>query len=79
MDADRLSAWMTMISTTAEEEMDCDRLVEVAEQAVEAAAGGADIRQLIPLFALHLDHCEDCRDYFDTLVAFVGGSPAGWL
>lgn len=76
IEPNRLSVWMRMISTTADEEMDCDRLVEVAEQAVEAAASGADVRELLPLFALHLDHCADCKDYFDTLVAFVGDAPA---
>ena len=71
IDSQRLSEWMRIISTTAEEEIDCDTILDLAAQVTEAAAAGADVRSLVPLFALHLDHCPDCSDYFDTMVAFV--------
>jgi predicted anti-sigma-YlaC factor YlaD len=71
VDSERLSEWMRIISTTAEEEIDCDVIVDLAAQVAEAATEGADVQALVPLFALHLDHCSDCRDYFETLVAFV--------
>jgi hypothetical protein len=71
IDPKRLEEWLRAISTTEPEEIDCDALSEVIEEAVEAAAAGADVRSLLPSVAVHLDHCPDCRDWYDTLVDWV--------
>ncbi len=69
IDSQRLNDWLAAVSTTEEEEIDCDALFEIVEQVVEAALGGADVRQVVPHVATHLDHCPDCREWYETLVA----------
>jgi len=69
IDPERLNEWLRVISTTEEDEIDCGALFEIVEEVVEAAASGADVRQVLPHVATHLDHCPDCRDWYETLVA----------
>ena len=71
MDNKRIRKWLATVTTTEDEEIDCQSLGEVIEKVVEAAAAGADVSVLLPDIALHLDHCPDCRDWYDTLLALT--------
>ena len=71
VDAKRLNEWISAISTTEDEEIDCDALFEVVQAVVDAAASGGDVREILPHVALHLDHCPDCRDHDEAVMAFV--------
>ena len=75
MDPARLNQWLQAVATTEDEELDCDSLFEIIDKVVEMAASGQDVRSLLPGIALHLDHCPDCRDQYDTLTAFWEGAP----
>lgn len=70
-DPARLSDWLRSIATTEDDEVDCDALMQAAESLVAAGTRGDDVRAVLPELALHLDHCPDCRDWYDTLVAFA--------
>jgi len=65
----RLSKWLATIATTEENEIDCDAFCDVIEEVVEAAAAGKEVRALLPHLSVHLDHCPDCRDSYQTLLA----------
>jgi len=67
-DRERLSKWLADIASTADDEVDCGALAEMLETVVANGARGADIRAVLPQIAQHLDHCSDCRDWYDTLV-----------
>jgi len=67
----RLSAWLRTIATTEDDEVDCDALMQAAEDLVATGTRGDDLRAVLPDLALHLDHCPDCREWYDTLVAFA--------
>lgn len=67
----RLGDWLAAISTTQDEEIDCDTLFALIEEVVEAAVAGVDVRSLLPHVAVHLDHCPDCRDLYETLLALM--------
>jgi hypothetical protein len=69
-DPARLSEWLRSIATTEDDEMDCDAIIEAAESLIASAARGDDVRIVLPDLALHLDHCPDCREFYETLVAF---------
>jgi len=71
IDNKRISKWLATVTTTEDEEIDCDSLGAVIERVVEAAAGGADVRVLLPEIVLHLDHCPDCRDWYETLLGLT--------
>lgn len=71
MDNKRVGEWLATVTTTEDEEIDCDALGAVIEKVVEAAAGGEDVRALLPEIALHLDHCPDCRDWYETLLSLA--------
>ncbi len=70
MDPARLNRWLQAVATTEDEELDCDSVFELMDKAVELAASGQDVRSLLPGIAVHLDHCPDCRDQYETLTAF---------
>jgi predicted anti-sigma-YlaC factor YlaD len=65
----RLSEWLRSIATTQDEEVDCDAIVEAAERLVAMGARGYDLQAVLPDIALHLDHCSNCREWYETLVA----------
>jgi predicted anti-sigma-YlaC factor YlaD len=71
IDNNRLREHLGNIVTTEDNEVDCDALGAVIEEVVEAAAAGVDVRALVPEIVLHLDHCADCRDWYDTLLALT--------
>jgi predicted anti-sigma-YlaC factor YlaD len=66
----RLSEWLRSIATTEDVEVDCDALAEAAERLVAAGSRGDDLHVVLPALALHLDHCPDCREWYETLLAF---------
>ena len=68
---DRLRWWLSTLETTRDTELDCEAVFELLEYAVEAARAGEDVVQVFPAIALHMDHCFECRDLFDTLVALA--------
>jgi len=71
IDSKRLNEWLQATATTEDQEVDCDALSDVIEGVVEAALSGADVRSLLPHIAVHLDHCPDCRDWYETLLALA--------
>lgn len=75
IDPARLNRLLQAVATTEAEEMDCDSLFELMDKAVELAASGQDVRSLLPGMAIHLEHCPDCRDQFETLTAFWEEAP----
>jgi predicted anti-sigma-YlaC factor YlaD len=75
----RLDGWLKAVATTEDEELDCDALFEIMDKVVEMAASGQDVRSLLPGIALHLDHCPDCRDQYETLTEFWEDAPRGAL
>ena len=70
-DPARLGEWLHTIATTEDGEVDCDALMQAAEEVVATGTRGDDLRAVLPELALHLDHCPDCREWYDTLVAFA--------
>jgi predicted anti-sigma-YlaC factor YlaD len=66
----RLAEWLHSIATTEEDEVDCDELTAAAERLVAAGTRGDDLRAVLPGLAVHLDHCPDCRDWYETLLGF---------
>lgn len=75
LDSERQSRWLKAVATTEDEELDCDALFEVIDEAVEMTAS---VKALLPRIALHLDHCPDCRDQYETLTAFWEESQDAW-
>jgi hypothetical protein len=73
-DPARVSEWLRSIATTEDEEVDCDALFQAVEALVAAGTRGSDLRVALPQLALHLEHCPDCRDWYETLVAFSSES-----
>ena len=69
-EAARVSEWLRSIATTQDDEVDCDAIAAAAEDLVAAGVRGDDLRVVLPDLALHLEHCPDCRDWYETLVAF---------
>jgi predicted anti-sigma-YlaC factor YlaD len=59
---------MRVVMGTQDEEVDCDAMAQAMPSVVEAGARGEDLSAVLPEIALHLSHCPDCRDWYQTLV-----------
>jgi predicted anti-sigma-YlaC factor YlaD len=59
---------MRVVMDTQDEEVDCDAMAQAMPPVVEAGARGEDLSAVLPEIALHLSHCPDCRDWYQTLV-----------
>jgi hypothetical protein len=66
----RLRDWLHSIATTEDDEVDCDALAAAAERLVAIGTRGDDLRAVLTDLALHLDHCPDCREWREMLMAF---------
>ena len=64
----RLNEWLRQIATTRDDEIDCDELAAAIGAVVESGVRGDDLRATLPQVAVHLDHCPDCREWYETLV-----------
>ena len=71
----RLGEWLRSIATTEDDEVDCDAIAEAAERLVAAGAGDDDLRAVLPDLAVHLEHCPDCREWYETLLALSREDP----
>jgi hypothetical protein len=71
----RLSDWLRSIATTEDHEVDCDALAEAAERLLAAGTRGNDLRAVLPDLAVHLEHCPDCREWYETLLALSREDP----
>jgi predicted anti-sigma-YlaC factor YlaD len=67
----QLAEWLRIVMTTKDHEVDCDAMAELMPSVAEAGARGEDIGRLLPHVAVHLDHCPDCREWYETLVELV--------
>jgi hypothetical protein len=70
-DPARLAEWLRSVATTEQDEVDCDAIAAAAEQLLAAGARGDDLRAVLPHLALHLAHCPDCREWYETVLALV--------
>jgi hypothetical protein len=71
-----LSQWLHSIATTEDDEVDCDAIAASAERLVVAGARGDDLRVVLPDLALHIEHCPDCREWYETIVALSREDPS---
>jgi hypothetical protein len=67
-----LHEWLRVIMDTRDDEVNCDAMAEAMPSVVEAAARGEDLTALLPELAVHLDHCPDCRDWYEALMELAG-------
>jgi hypothetical protein len=58
-------------------EVGCDTCFEELDRYVELELAGEDAGAAIPGLRAHLDGCPACREEHDSLLALVGGEPAG--
>jgi hypothetical protein len=70
-DRERLQKWLSDIASTEEEEVDCEALEAILETVVAIAESGQDIRVILPDIAVHMDHCPECSECYETLVALA--------
>jgi hypothetical protein len=74
-DRERLRKWLSDIASTEDEEVDCQALEDILETVVAMAEGGQDIREVLPDIAVHMDHCPECAECYETLVALAREAP----
>jgi hypothetical protein len=69
IDPNRLQKWLSDIVSTEPDEVDCNVLAIMIETIVAIGSEGKDIRTALPIIAVHLDHCPECGEWYDTIVA----------
>jgi predicted anti-sigma-YlaC factor YlaD len=71
MALDRFKKLVDCLNDKADSGCDCAVAFKEFECLAEKAVDGADIHAVLPRVAAHLDHCPDCREEFDALVAII--------
>jgi hypothetical protein len=59
------------ILTTHPDEIGCQECFEQLDRFVELTLAGKDAAEAMPLVQDHLDHCNDCREEFEALLAVL--------
>lgn len=71
MAQDRFKKLVDCLREHHESGCDCGVAYRQFECLAEQAVAGADIHAVLPNIAAHLDHCSDCKEEFDALVAII--------
>ena len=69
LDAEQLRSLVRGIVTTRPDEIDCGKCFEQLDRFVEETLSGSNAADAMPLVQDHLDHCSDCREEFEALLA----------
>ena len=59
------------ILTTHPDEIGCQECFEQLDRFVELTLAGKNAAEAMPLVQDHLDHCNDCREEFEALLAVL--------
>ena len=57
------------ILTARPDEIGCDECFEQLDRFVEMTLAGKNAAEAMPLVQDHLEHCDDCREEFEALLA----------
>jgi len=69
LDLDTLKQMVRGIITTRPDEIGCDECFEQLDRFVEIKLAGKNAAEAMPLVQDHLEHCDDCREEFEALLA----------
>ncbi len=69
LDLDMLKRMVRDIISTRPDEIGCDECFEKLDRFVELELAGKKAAEALPLVQHHLDHCDDCREEFEALLA----------
>ncbi len=75
----QLLAMVEAIFAAHEGDIDCDGCDAEMPHMVELINAGEDPALLLPAVQEHLNHCCDCREEFEALLAIVKAEKAGLL
>jgi hypothetical protein len=59
------------VLTTRPDEVGCDECLEQLDRFVEMTLDGQDAAEAMPLVQHHLEHCDNCREEFEALLAVL--------
>ncbi|HLV35741.1 MAG TPA: hypothetical protein VKY59_11530 [Spirillospora sp.] len=71
MALDRFRKLADCLSKKHDADCDCDAAYRQFECLAEQVVQGADMHDILPQVALHMDQCPDCKEEFEALVAIV--------
>ena len=60
---------LRQVLTTRPHEIACDECLEELDRFAEMKLAGKDVAEAMALVQDHLDHCSDCREEFEALLA----------
>lgn len=66
-----LARLMRQVQLTREGEYTCAETADLLDEYVDLVAGKQDAERLLPLVKHHLDHCVDCTERYEALLAIV--------
>jgi hypothetical protein len=71
MAQDRFQKLVDCLCDKREGGCDCGVAYKEFECLAEKVVSGADMHDVLPRIAAHLDRCPDCKEEFDALVAII--------
>ena len=73
LDSSTLKRIARAIATAHPDEIGCDECFSQVDEYVDLVLEGKSAAEALPLVQDHLDHCDDCREEFEALLAAVRG------
>ena len=69
LDSGTLKQIVREVVTTRPDEIDCSQCFELLDRFAETVLVGKSPAEAMPLVQDHLEHCGDCREEFEALLA----------
>ncbi len=69
-----IAAMVQMVAATQPVEIGCDDCFEQLDRFAELTRAGQSAADVLPLVQQHLEHCIDCREEFEGLLAALTAS-----
>lgn len=66
-------AGLAMLTTESKDLLQCEQVFELLDQFTERALRGEDVVHLMPLVAMHLERCPNCRQAYQVLKMMIEG------
>ena len=73
LDLDSLKMLVREILATTPDEIGCDECFDQLDRFVELELAGRSAAEALPLIQKHLEHCANCREEFEALLAALRG------
>ena len=76
VEAGKLNSLLRNIFNTSEEDIGCEKCMQLIDRFVDLHIADKDPEEALPLVQAHLEECTDCREEFEILLQVLKDYPS---